>query len=532
MATVVPPGLLEGLGIGSTTPGACDGTTWMAGGAAHPAKTPIDGSTLATVRWADTAACDAIVAVLAQRFGRWRDTPAPARAAVVSRWGALLKENKEALGQIVTLETGKSLQEGLGEVQEMVDICEYAVGLGRTLGGKTLPSERPRHRLMEQWHPLGIVAVVTAFNFPVAVYAWNAALALVCGDALFWKPSPKAPISSLAAQRLLMAAFQAEGHPCVAGLAVGGSDVGRWLAADPRVALLSATGSCAMGEALAPVVAARHGRTILELGGNNAVIVAPTANLELAEKAVLFGAIGTAGQRCTSTRRLILHESIADAFTKRLVERYRRITIGNPLQAATMMGPLIDGEAVATYDRALERARREGGTLLCGGKRLPALGPTYVEPALVKAPPGNRLPLAHEETFAPILYLFSYRRFEDALALQNEVPQGLSSSLFTNDVGEMEVFLSAAGSDCGMANVNVGTSGAEIGGAFGGEKQTGGGREAGSDSWKQYMRRLTSAINYGHELPLAQGIQFGATPSAAPRPAPSPRREKGAPRRG
>ncbi|MCA1819207.1 MAG: aldehyde dehydrogenase family protein, partial [Halobacteriales archaeon] len=408
----------------------------------------------------------------------------------------------------VSLETGKSMQEGQGEVQEMIDICDYAVGLSRTLGGRTMPSERPEHRMMEQWHPLGIVGVISAFNFPVAVYAWNAAIALVCGDVVLWKPSEKTPLTAIAVQTLLADLANEHGHPGIAGLVVGGADpIGKLMAADPRVPLLSATGSTRMGKAVAQVVSARLGRAILELGGNNAIIVGGSADLDLALRAVLFGAIGTAGQRCTTTRRLILHKSIAKEFTRRLVAAYGQVKVGDPLDGGSQMGPLIDEAAVAGFSHGVAEAKRQGGKVLFGGHPLPGLGPCYVQPALVQAPRGS-FPLAQEETFAPILYLFEYAAFGEALALHNGVRQGLSSAIFTTDVREAEAFLSATGSDCGIANVNLGTSGAEIGGAFGGEKETGGGRESGSDAWKQYMRRQTNTVNYGKELPLAQGITF------------------------
>ncbi|MCA1820091.1 MAG: aldehyde dehydrogenase family protein, partial [Halobacteriales archaeon] len=427
---------------------------------------------------------------------------------LVRRWGDRLRKDKEALGRLVSLEMGKSLVEGQGEVQEIIDICDYAVGLSRTIGGKTMPSERPSHRLMEQWHPLGVVGVITAFNFPMAVYGWNAAIALVCGDTVLWKPSEKVSLSAIALQRTLDEVAAESGHAGVAGLVVGRRDpIGGLLVADRRIPLVSATGSCRMGEQIGAAVAQRFGRSILELGGNNGIIVAPSADLDLALRAVTFGAVGTAGQRCTSTRRLILHRSIAKPFTERLLRAYAQVKVGDPLDGRNQMGPLIDVGTVKTFEAAVAQAKREGGKVLAGGKALPELGATYVQPTIVQAPKGD-FPLAQEETFAPILYVFEYDRFDQALAMHNGVRQGLSSAIFTNDVREMELFLSASGSDCGIANVNMGTSGAEIGGAFGGEKETGGGRESGSDSWKQYMRRQTTAVNYGKDLPLAQGITF------------------------
>lgn len=491
-----------------TQAGATDGNRWSASGPEHEVRSPIDGSRIGTVREASAADYERIVAALQRRFLEWRMVPAPQRAEVVRVWGNVLRRDKEALGRLVSLEMGKSLVEGLGEVQEIIDICDYAVGLGRTIGGRTLPSERAHHRLMEQWHPLGVVGVITAFNFPVAVYGWNAALALVCGDTVLWKPSEKAPLSAIALQRTLEEAAKSCGQPGIAGLVVGRRDpIGDLIAHDVRIPLVSATGSTRMGKSLAPTVAARLGRTILELGGNNAVIVAPSADLALAVRAVTFGAVGTAGQRCTSTRRLILHRSIAKSFKQMLLQAYAQVRVGNPLENGVHMGPLIDADAVQAFQSAVAQAKKEGGKVLFGGHALPEHGPNYVQPTLIQAPKGE-FPLAQEETFAPILYVFEYDRFEEALAMQNGVRQGLSSAVVTADVGEMETFLAAGGSDCGIANVNMGTSGAEIGGAFGGEKETGGGRESGSDSWKQYMRRQTTAVNHGRDLPLAQGITF------------------------
>jgi aldehyde dehydrogenase (NAD+) len=501
--------LLRAVGLeGATLVGCSDGKSWSASGPQRTVRTPIDGSVLATVKEAGAKDYDRTVKALEAAFLKWRTVPAPRRGELVRQWGERLRTAKEPLGRLVSLETGKSLQEGLGEVQEMIDICDYAVGLSRTLGGKTLPSERPSHRMMEQWHPLGVVGVISAFNFPVAVYAWNAAIALVCGDVVLWKPSEKTPLTAIAVQRMLAELAQEHGHPGIAGLVVGGADpIGKLMAADQRVPLVSATGSTRMGKVVAQAVSARLGRAILELGGNNAIVVTPSADLDLALRAVLFGAVGTAGQRCTTTRRLLLHKSIAKPFTERLLAAYKQVKVGDPLDHANQMGPLIDEAAVTGFTKAVAEAKKQGGKILFGGATLPQLGPCYVQPTLVQAPKGD-FPLAQEETFAPILHLFEYGGLDEALALHNGVRQGLSSAIFTTDVREAETFLSATGSDCGIANVNLGTSGAEIGGAFGGEKETGGGRESGSDAWKQYMRRQTNTINYGKDLPLAQGIKF------------------------
>lgn len=502
--------LLRALGLdGKVLPGTSDGRTWSGAGPTRMIRTPIDGSVLATVRDTTAKEYESVVASLAKAFQAWRLVPAPQRGELVRRWGERLREVKDPLGRLVSLETGKSLQEGWGEVQEMIDICDYAVGLSRTLGGKTLPSERANHRMMEQWHPLGTVGVISAFNFPTAVYAWNAAIALVCGDTVLWKPSEKTPLTAIAVQRQLSALCVEMGHPGLTGLIIGGPDpVGELLIHDKRIPLVSATGSTRMGYRVGQVVAGRMGRTILELGGNNGIIVGPSADLDLALRAVLFGAVGTAGQRCTSTRRVFLHKSIAPEFSKRLVAAYKQVKVGDPLDPANQMGPLIDEAAVKTFTHAVAEAKKQGGKVLAGGNTLPHFGPAYVEATLVEVKDGSKFPLAQEETFAPLLYLFTYDRIEDAIAWHNNVRQGLSSAIFTNDMREAERFLSNTGSDCGIANVNLGTSGAEIGGAFGGEKDTGGGRESGSDAWKQYMRRQTNTINYGTDLPLAQGIQF------------------------
>lgn len=497
-----------GLGTAPVLPATTDGHRWFGKGPERHVHTPIDGARLAGVRDTTAGEYEKVAANLHHAFAAWRLVPAPVRGQLVRAWGEALRKDKEALGRLVSLEMGKSLQEGFGEVQEMIDICDFAVGLSRTVGGRTLPSERVDHRMMEQWHPLGVVGVISAFNFPVAVYAWNAAIALVCGNTVLWKASEKTPLTAIAVQKRLMEVCKAAGHPGIVGLVTGGADVGERMIHDGRVALVSATGSCRMGARVGPVVAARMGRTILELGGNNAIIVGKSADLDLAMRAVVFGAVGTAGQRCTSTRRLYLHRDIATAFTKKLVAAYKQVKVGNPLASANHMGPLIDAQAVSHYQAAVAEAKKQGGKILFGGKALAKRGPTYVEPCIIQVESAATFTLSQEETFAPILYVFTVDSFEEAVQYQNGVRQGLSSAIFTRDLLEAERFLSAAGSDCGIANVNLGTSGAEIGGAFGGEKETGGGRESGSDAWKQYMRRQTNTINYGTALPLAQGIKF------------------------
>ena len=501
---------LEQLGLKETNGGVFDGA-WR-GGAVAESVSPIDGGVIAHVREATAGDYDHAMARAHEAFLKWRVTPAPVRGETIRRFGNALRAVKSELGKLVTLETGKIIAEGEGEVQEMIDICDFAVGLSRQLYGLTIASERPRHRLMEQWHPLGLVGIITAFNFPVAVWAWNSALAAVCGDPCIWKPSNKAPLCAIAVTRIAERVCADTGaDPAIFTLITGDAKtVGERLAADQRVPLISATGSCAMGRRVAQVVHGRLGRTILELGGNNAVIVTPTADLDLAVRAIFFGAIGTAGQRCTSTRRVMVHTSIARQLGERLRKAYASVRIGNPLERSTVMGPLIDRHAVEALLMAKERVRRAGGEILFGGEPLKLPGDCYVTPCLAEA--GSDFEIVKEETFAPILYLMTYARFSDALAMNNAVPQGLSSGIFTNDFREAEEFLSVCGSDCGIANVNAGTSGAEIGGAFGGEKETGGGRESGSDAWKNYMRRQTNTINYSKDLPLAQGIQFGSTP--------------------
>ena len=483
------------------------------------ARSPIDGATLATLRAHSIDEVDAAIAGAHRAFLSWREMPAPKRGELVRLLGEELRANKDALGRLVTVETGKIAQEGLGEVQEMIDICDFAVGLSRQLYGLTIASERPGHRMMEQWHPLGVTGIISAFNFPVAVWAWNAALALVCGNSVVWKPSEKTPLCALATQALFERAlkkFAAQGGIAPAGLSqllIGRADVGDAMVADVRVPLISATGSTRMGRAVAARAASRFARTILELGGNNAMVVTATADLDMALRAIVFSAVGTAGQRCTSLRRLIVHATVFDALILRLQQAYASVHIGDPLSAGTLIGPLIDEAAYTGMQNALDQARRDGGTVV-GGERVQVPGVAgaefpqafYVRPAIVTMP--SQTAIVKHETFAPILYVLCYDDFDSAIAMQNEVPQGLSSSIFTNDIREAERFMAASGSDCGIANVNIGPSGAEIGGAFGGEKETGGGRESGSDSWKAYMRRSTNTINYSRALPLAQGIQF------------------------
>ncbi|OBC01792.1 aldehyde dehydrogenase [Mycobacterium sp. 852013-50091_SCH5140682] len=471
---------------------------------------PIDGTQLAVLPAATAAETEAVVTLAAETFRYWRTVPAPRRGDVVRRLGQLLGEHKSDLAALVTLEAGKIESEALGEVQEMIDICDFAVGLSRQLYGKTMPSERPLHRLSETWHPLGVVAVISAFNFPVAVWAWNTAVALVAGDTVVWKPSEITPLTAAACTALLDRAIQDTGAPAgIHQLVQGGREVGGVLVDDPRVALVSATGSVRMGREIGPKVAARFGRSLLELGGNNAVIVTASADLDLAVRGIVFAAAGTAGQRCTSLRRLIAHRSVADEITARIADAYRRLPIGSPLQPTTLVGPLIHEGAFRAFEDALAKAQADGGTIVAGGHRVltdRAPHAYYVEPTIVTMP--HQGSVVHDETFAPILYALTYDEFEAAIELNNAVPQGLSSAIFTTDQREAELFVSASGSDCGIANVNIGTSGAEIGGAFGGEKETGGGRESGSDSWKAYMRRATNTVNYSTDLPLAQGVVF------------------------
>ncbi|GMV25369.1 MAG: aldehyde dehydrogenase [Phycisphaerae bacterium] len=478
---------------------------------------PATGKAVAAVRLDDAASYEKVITESQEAFKRWREVPAPVRGQVVRAIGDAFREHKEALGELVTLEVGKIRQEGLGEVQETIDIADYAVGLSRTLSGPMLQSERAKHRLYEQWLPLGLVGVISAFNFPNAVWAWNSMLAAVCGDVTIWKPSLLAPLTAIASNDLAEKVAASMGHPGIFRLVIGtDQEIGERLVADKRIPLISATGSSRMGKRVGEIVAGRLGRTLLELGGNNAVILHKDADLDLAARSILFAAVGTAGQRCTTTRRLIAHESVVDEITRRLVEAYRKVQIGDPLKEGTLVGPLVSPGAVETFLSALAKAKDQGGKVLVGGERAANLSPeisggNYVMPAIVRAPANNALPIALQETFAPILYVFSYRTFDEAIALHNGVDQGLASSVFTENLHVSEAFLatSGSGSDCGLAYVNLGTSGAEIGGAFGGEKETGGGRESGSDSWKAYMRRQTVAINYGKELALAQGIRFG-----------------------
>jgi aldehyde dehydrogenase (NAD+) len=501
--------VFRALGLGAEEQGAFDGA-WFANGDWRDARSPIDGSVLARVRHASTADYDRVANAAANAFLRWREVPAPRRGEFVRILGNHFRAAKSALGQLVSLEAGKILAEGAGEAQEIVDICDFATGLSRQLYGLAFPSERPGHRLIEQWHPAGVVGCITAFNFPAAVWGWNFSLAAVCGDPLIWKPSEKTPLTAIACTKLAIAACREAGvDPAIACLVIGERPIGQALAADRRVTIVSATGSVAMGRAVGATVAQRLGRTILELGGNNAAIVTPHANLDVAAKAIFFGAVGTAGQRCTSTRRLIIHRDVKAKFLERLVRNYAQLRIGNPLDAGVLVGPLIDADAGTRMSQALERARAAGGTVLVGGSpvKVPRCeGGCFVQPAIVDVPEQSEI--VREETFAPILYVLTYDKIEEAIALHNGVPQGLSSAIFTENLLESERFLGPAGSDCGLANVNTGTSGAEIGGAFGGEKDTGGGRESGSDAWKAYMRRVTSAINGTGDVPLAQGIVF------------------------
>ncbi len=485
---------------------------WGGAGAVLEKRSPIDGSVLARVAQASPADYARAIAAAHEAFLAWRELPAPKRGEVVRRYGDALRKLKPELGRLVSLEAGKIPAEGEGEVQEMIDICDFATGLSRQLHGLTIASERPGHRMMEQWHPLGVVGIISAFNFPVAVWAWNSALAAVCGDTTLWKPSEKTPLTAIACIKLAEKVCRECGvNPAVFSLVVGdGPAIGELLTNDRRVPLVSATGSTRMGRRVGEVVAKRFGRTILELGGNNAIIVTPSVDLKLAKRAILFGAVGTAGQRCTTTRRLIIHESIKGKFVASLIAAYKQLTIGHPLDARNLVGPLIDAAAVQAMQSALADVKKSGGKILFGGERLPGKkfpGGLYVRPCIVEAK--NDWPVVQHETFAPILYVITYRALDEAIALHNAVPQGLSSAIFTTDLREAERFLSARGSDCGIANVNIGTSGAEIGGAFGGEKETGGGRESGSDAWKAYMRRQTVTINYSDALPLAQGIKFG-----------------------
>ena len=502
---------LESLGIQPRMKGASTGGAWFSeGGGELESRSPASGEVLARVDQASEADYERLMGRAVEAFREWRKVPAPRRGEIVRQIAVALRGKKQELGRLVSLEMGKILTEGLGEVQEMIDICDFAVGQSRFLSGPTLQSERPMHRMMEQWHPLGPVGVISAFNFPVAVWSWNAALAWICGDAVVWKPSSKTPLCAIACQNIVSEVFSSNGIPeGVSSVIIGrGSTIGERLIADHRVPLISATGSCRMGYRIGEIVGRRLGRAILELGGNNALIISEKSDMKGALAAAFFGAVGTAGQRCTSTRRLIIHESIFDAYVGKLVENYRKVKIGDPLDPGTLMGPLIDEGAVEDYEKAVAEAGKQGGKVLYGAEVIaPPFGRrTFVLPTIIEI--GNDAAIVQQETFAPILYVMRYRTIDEAIAMHNGVPQGLSSAIFTDSVSEAESFLSFRGSDCGIANVNIGTSGAEIGGAFGGEKETGGGRESGSDAWKAYMRRQTNTINWGGEVHLAQGVEF------------------------
>jgi aldehyde dehydrogenase (NAD+) len=499
--------VLSRLGLTDVNPGAAGASGFLdTRGPLVASHNPATGQVLAQVRLAERADYDHVIADASRAFAEWRMLPAPKRGELIRQMGEALRAHKDDLGALVSLEVGKIRSEGLGEVQESIDMADLAVGMSRQLFGLSMHSERPGHRMYEQWHPLGVVGVITAFNFPNAVWAWNALVALAAGDSVVWKPSLKAPLTAIATHRICDDVLQRAGWGGVLGLVIGEDKVvGEAMIRDRRVPLVSATGSTRMGRHVGSVVAARLGRCLLELGGNNAIVVERDADLDLALRGVVFGACGTAGQRCTSTRRLFLHEDIAEGFLERLVAAYRSLRIGDPLADGTLVGPLIDADAVSTFERAIAQIREEGGEILVGGERIDGPG-SFVRPTIVRAPIG--LPMAKEETFAPILYVFTYRDLDEAIAAQNDVDQGLSSAIFTDSFRSAETFLSARGSDCGIANVNIGTSGAEIGGAFGGEKDTGGGREAGSDSWKAYMRRQTCTLNFSRDLPLAQGVTF------------------------
>jgi len=502
---------LKQLGVEAVNPGTSTGMKHFGSGPEIASHSPVDGALIAKVRSTTPEEFEEVVETATKAFEIWRMMPAPKRGEIIRQFGDRLRELKEPLGKLVSYEMGKSYQEGLGEVQEMIDICDFALGLSRQLYGLSMHSERPGHRMFEQYHPLGAVGIISAFNFPVAVWAWNTALAWVCGDVCIWKPSEKAPLCGIACQKIAAGVFQENGLPeGISCLINGDYRVGELLTHDPRVPLISATGSIRMGKIVAQAVAARLGRSLLELGGNNAIIVTPDADIKMTVIGAVFGAVGTCGQRCTSTRRLIVHESVYEKVKEALVGAYGQLRIGNPLDEHNHVGPLIDQDAVAKYQHALEKVVQEGGNLVVPGGVLKGQGfesGCYVKPAIAEAK--NTFEIVQEETFAPILYLLKYSGgVEEAIAIQNGVRQGLSSAIMTNNLREAETFLSAAGSDCGIANVNIGTSGAEIGGAFGGEKETGGGRESGSDAWKVYMRRQTNTVNYSRGLPLAQGIKF------------------------
>lgn len=502
---------LLSLGVRKKNPGVSTGSKWYrSSGGTLDSFSPVDGKRIGSVDESDEKVYHKVIKTTTEAFKEWRKWPAPKRGEVVRQIGEALRKHKEPLGKLVSYEMGKSYTEGLGEVQEMIDICDFAVGLSRQLHGLTMHSERPQHRMYEQWHPLGPVGIITAFNFPVAVWSWNAMIAWVCGDTCVWKPSEKTPLCSIACQNIINEVFERLGVPeGVSCLVNGNARIGQLLAADEQIPLVSATGSVRMGKAVARTVSERLGRPLLELGGNNAIIITENADLDIAIRGALFGAVGTAGQRCTTTRRLIVHGNVYDEVKERLVKAYTQLSIGNPLDPGNHVGPLIDKQAVKLYLDALRKVKAEGGNILVKGGVLKGKGyesECYVRPAIAEVK--NEFQIVQQETFAPILYLIRYEKVEAAIEMQNGVKQGLSSSMMTSNMREMELFLSSEGSDCGIANINIGTSGAEIGGAFGGEKETGGGRESGSDAWKLYMRRQTNTINYGDSLPLAQGIKF------------------------
>ncbi|TLV01166.1 L-piperidine-6-carboxylate dehydrogenase [Dyadobacter luticola] len=503
--------ILDRLNITEQNHGITTGLqSWPGSGETLVSHSPVNGGKIAEVSQAGRADYDQVIEKSQEAFKAWRLLPAPKRGEIIRQMGEELRKKKQELGTLVSYEMGKSLQEGLGEVQEMIDICDFAVGISRQLYGLTMHSERPQHRMYEQWHPIGIVGIISAFNFPVAVWSWNAMIAWVCGDVCVWKPSEKTPLTALACQSIIKIVLENNNLPeGISSIVTGGRDVGKWLAEDPRVALVSATGSTPMGRSVGEAVARRLGKSLLELGGNNAIIVTPSADLSIAVPGIVFGAVGTAGQRCTSTRRIIVHESIYEDLENRLVKAYSQLKIGNPLDASNHVGPLIDQLAVEKYLDTVGKVKQAGGKFIVEPGVLSGEGFSsgcYVNPCIAEVQ--NDYEIVQHETFAPILYLIKYSEIEEAIAIQNDVPQGLSSAIFTLNLRESELFLSQQGSDCGIANVNIGTSGAEIGGAFGGEKETGGGRESGSDAWKAYMRRQTNTINYGTALPLAQGIKF------------------------
>ncbi|MEP6949874.1 MAG: aldehyde dehydrogenase family protein [Ginsengibacter sp.] len=502
---------LKNLHIHADNPGVSTGNKWLpASGEKMKSSSPVDGKEISSVSICDKKSYDLVIKTAQKAFIEWRMWPAPKRGEIVRQLGNEIRKNKMDLGKLVSYEMGKSLQEGLGEVQEMIDICDFAVGLSRQLYGLTMHSERPGHRMYEQYHPLGIVGIISAFNFPVAVWSWNSMLAMVCGDVCVWKPSEKTPLCGVACQQIISKVFKENNVPeGVCSLITGAREPGQWLSEDTRIALVSATGSTRMGKAIGAVIGARLGKCLLELGGNNAIIITKNADLDMALIGCLFGAAGTAGQRCTTTRRLIIHENVYEILKKKLVKAYNQLKIGNPLKEENHVGPLIDKDAVQMYLDSIAACKKQGGKFIVPGGTLTGKGfesGCYVKPCIAEVT--NEMEIVQHETFAPILYLIKYKALEEAIALQNNVPQGLSSAIFTLNIREAESFLSQAGSDCGIANVNIGTSGAEIGGAFGGEKETGGGRESGSDAWKAYMRRQTNTINYTDKLPLAQGIKF------------------------